>query len=291
MINAPFKSESTGGSGSGETNTGANVGLGEGTVFRDKTGVTLNFKTLLEGDNITFVNGTDTIEINAVLPIIDEGEINTGANVGTGTGLIFRDKTSETLNFKSLVQGSNITLTNDANEITIAGPAPGETNTAANVGTGEEVYKEKVGAELRFRTLVAGTNITLTENTNDITINSTASGGGSQKWHSGVYIYGDNTVNLIFPAPFDLTVLSIKVYAQVSPTTTGAYTLTATGTGGDLVTAFDLTTLVSATVSNLTLNATYEDLDEDETLVLSFVSNNADLDAQGLYVTVLYEAR
>lgn len=48
------------------------------------------------------------------------GEINTGDNVGAGSGLIFRDKTGVTLNFKTLLQGSNITITNNADDITIA---------------------------------------------------------------------------------------------------------------------------------------------------------------------------
>jgi hypothetical protein len=49
----------------GESNTGANVGGGTGQVFRDKTGVTLNFKTLIGGTDISVVNGTDTITINS----------------------------------------------------------------------------------------------------------------------------------------------------------------------------------------------------------------------------------
>lgn len=48
------------------------------------------------------------------------GEANTGANVGAGTGLSFRDKTGVTLNFRSLLAGLNIGITNNANDITIA---------------------------------------------------------------------------------------------------------------------------------------------------------------------------
>ena len=44
----------------------------------------------------------------------------TGANVGTGTGLIFRDKTGSNINFKSLVQGSHIVITNNTDDITLA---------------------------------------------------------------------------------------------------------------------------------------------------------------------------
>lgn len=49
--------------GAGETNLGANVGSGEGLVFRDKTGVTLNFKRLLAGSNVTITNGADDVTI------------------------------------------------------------------------------------------------------------------------------------------------------------------------------------------------------------------------------------
>ena len=57
------------------------------------------------------------------------GEVNLGANVGSGTGLVFRDKTGVTLNFKSLIQGANITLTNNANDIEIEASGGGASPT------------------------------------------------------------------------------------------------------------------------------------------------------------------
>ena len=49
-----------------------------------------------------------------------DGSTVTGANVGAGTGLIFRDKTGIFINFKSLIQGSHIVITNNASDITLA---------------------------------------------------------------------------------------------------------------------------------------------------------------------------
>ena len=56
----------------------------------------------------------------------------TGANVGAGTGLIFRDKTGSNINFKSLIQGSHVVLTNNTNDITLATDAT-SSNTASTI--------------------------------------------------------------------------------------------------------------------------------------------------------------
>ncbi len=44
-----------------DTTTGANVGLGTGLIFKNKTGVTLNFRSLLAGPHVTFTTNTDDI--------------------------------------------------------------------------------------------------------------------------------------------------------------------------------------------------------------------------------------
>jgi len=49
------------------------------------------------------------------------------------------------------------------------------TITASNVGTvGVGVFKEKVGADLKFKKLVSGTKVLLNENTDTITVNNTS---------------------------------------------------------------------------------------------------------------------
>ena len=51
----------------------------------------------------------------------------------------------------------------------------GLVNSASNVGGGNEVWKDLNGTDLRFRTVVAGANITVTQAANTITIASSAS--------------------------------------------------------------------------------------------------------------------
>lgn len=56
----------------------------------------------------------------------------------------------------------------DVVNVSISGQ--GEVNTGQNVGTGAEVFKEKVGADFRYRTIIGGTGITATQNADDITL-------------------------------------------------------------------------------------------------------------------------
>ena len=109
------------------------------------------------------------------------GEINTASNVGSGEG-IFKDKLVYDLRFKTLVAGDGVTLTPSADEIQIdaTGAGGGEVNTGSNLGaSGARVFESKVGVDFRFRRLVQGAGVTLTENANDITIASSTAVGGS----------------------------------------------------------------------------------------------------------------
>lgn len=58
------------------------------------------------------------------------------------------------------------------------GAAGGEANTATNVGGGGEVFKQKTGVDLEFRTLVPGANISITQDTDTIEISATGAGSG-----------------------------------------------------------------------------------------------------------------
>ena len=54
----------------------------------------------------------------------------------------------------------------------------GETNTASNLGAGSGVFASKVGVDLQFKSLVAGTNVTLSSTSTEVTINATGGGSG-----------------------------------------------------------------------------------------------------------------
>lgn len=54
----------------------------------------------------------------------------------------------------------------------------GEANTASNLGAGEGVFASKSGVDLQFRSLVAGSGVTLTSSATAITIDVDAGGGG-----------------------------------------------------------------------------------------------------------------
>lgn len=55
----------------------------------------------------------------------------------------------------------------------------GENNTASNLGSGSGLYSTKVGVDLRFKSIAAGSNITVSDDGSTITISSTGGGGGT----------------------------------------------------------------------------------------------------------------
>lgn len=102
------------------------------------------------------------------------GEANTASNVGvTGEG-VFAQKSGVDLQFKKLIAGTNVSLVSTTTGITISSADTGEANTASNLGvTGEGLFAQKMGADLEFKRLVAGPNISLSNNTTSVIIEAT----------------------------------------------------------------------------------------------------------------------
>lgn len=99
------------------------------------------------------------------------GTVTDGANLGAG-GQVFKNKVASTLNFRSIVGGSNVTVTENANDLTIAASDTGEVNTASNLGSGQGVWFDKQGVDLRFKSLVAGSGVGISATSSEITITS-----------------------------------------------------------------------------------------------------------------------
>ena len=154
----------------------ANVGTGAGLVFRNITGTTANLKSI-KADGLGFVTVTNNAD-DITIGVAAIGDVNDGANVGTGAGQVFAGKIAHTLYFKTIKAGASglLTVTNNAQDVTL--DITGILTAGANVGTGQgNVFRDITGTTINHKTLKQGTNVTITDNANDITI-SAAGGGG-----------------------------------------------------------------------------------------------------------------
>lgn len=107
-----------------------------------------------------------------------EGEPNLAANVGSGAG-IWKDKVGETLNFKSLVEGSNITIGASTNEITISASDTTYAYSSSQSGVNVDLKLNGSDGSVGNVKLVAGNNITLVDSgSNEVTITAASGGGG-----------------------------------------------------------------------------------------------------------------
>jgi len=80
----------------------------------------------------------------------------------------------------------------DEADTRISGIVPGEANTGLSLGTGNAIFAGKVGVQLQFKSLIAGTNIGLVPTGNDITVNATA----PIKSYAFISLSADQTSNL-----------------------------------------------------------------------------------------------
>ncbi len=72
-------------------------------------------------------------KVNSNFNLLDGRDVTAGSNLGSGTA-VFKQKTGTTFEFKTLVQGSNITLTSDGNTVTISGSGNLQSELAPTLG-------------------------------------------------------------------------------------------------------------------------------------------------------------
>jgi hypothetical protein len=141
----------------------------DGLTEQEKSTVVLNILADVGTPPITldFSQGLETALAN--IPTAQ----STASNLGAGAQVLNQGAAS--LQFRTLVATSPVTITQGSNTITIGSTA--EANTGANIGSGQGIYAGKSGTALQFYSLSAGNNIgSLTPSgANVITLGTTTS--------------------------------------------------------------------------------------------------------------------
>lgn len=173
-------------------------------------------------------------------------ETLTTSNIGDGDGRIascVHGVSKKHIQFKSIKAGTNVTVVNNQEDITISAAtnaASGEANTTSNAGTGEgSLAKTKVGVDLPIKTIKAGTNVTITNNADDVTITaasggSTPTGTGLRHVTSGVE---DSTSKLVDTADINANQVTNAKLAQMETKTYKGRTVSGTGDPEDVAVA------------------------------------------------------
>lgn len=131
---------------------------------------------------VTYSNSTSGLTSSNVQGAIDElsndlGEVNTASSKGAGQSIVL-PKDGKDLPFKSLISGPNISISSQAETLTIGfSGSAGEVNSATNAGDGIGLALPKSGVSLPFKSLKNGSNISITEQSNTVTIGFTGSLG------------------------------------------------------------------------------------------------------------------
>ena len=160
--------------GGGAVTQGANVGSGQGEIYRDTTGNTINFKKLNAAGNISIINNTDDITISTT----SVGEANTASNLGVSGKSIFAQKVGVDLQLRRLVAGTNIVLTENANDITIDATISGS---GAPTDASYVTLSTNTGLS-NERVLTQGTGILITDGGANGPITISATGGLATAW-------------------------------------------------------------------------------------------------------------
>ena len=130
---------------------------------------------------------------NGITSVSIGGVITGARNLGSGLGF-FKAKVGEELHFRGVEAGIGISLVDTGNTIRITadggGTGSGEANTSSNLGTGYGLAAAKSGVNLPFKSLKAGTGVTMSATADEITINSTGGGGGTWDGFANIVDFG-----------------------------------------------------------------------------------------------------
>lgn len=197
-------------------------------------------------------------------------KVATVGSIGAGTYNIYSGTTSGAVSIKTLTAGTNVTITDTSNILTVASASWSGTN----LGSGSQLYVSVAGTALQLRSLTAGGGITLTQNTNDVNVAVT----GSVATSSTTTV--NNTPTVIASVPItnesagilEVTMISVVVGAAATCATSRRY-VNYYKTGGTLTIMGTITDLIPETKNTLT-TASW-------TIVANNSTNNFDITVTG----------
>ena len=159
----------------------ANIGSGNG-IFAQRSGKSLQFKSLIAGTNITLTPTTTDITISATAGTGQSDPGFYGITVAETDGIpSFRGLNKLNFNATDFYLEQN---TPNTDEVSINF----RPDSASNLGSGSGILANKSGKDFQFKTLIAGTNITLTPTATDITITAAASASNPVEGFYGISV-------------------------------------------------------------------------------------------------------
>jgi alpha-tubulin suppressor-like RCC1 family protein len=94
----------------------------------------------------------------------------TGTNIGGAPGQIYSNSVANVLEFRTLQPDNGIDISTIGNVVSVSNTLDG-----SNLGGGSSVFSSRNGANLQFKTLVGGSNISIDDNGTELTINAAIS--------------------------------------------------------------------------------------------------------------------
>lgn len=152
------------GTGGGDVNGALNTGGGY-EWYQSKIGSSLIFRTLITDNSLIITQNLNDINITTPKYLLNVNTVGDGLSLFKQ--LVYNTVPDTTAEFKSIKAGTNINITEDANNIIInsAGGGSGGVSGARNIGSGVGLYAQNNASILEFKSLSSLTNSILITST------------------------------------------------------------------------------------------------------------------------------